>query len=636
MEEVPPVDPESQGPEGDASVAAADIKAEIKPEVVKEEPATATNGAEEPAPVVENGSAEAAPTDATVEVKPEAEEKPAEEAAPAAEGAAEPAAEGQAEAEQSNGDAAPSNGDGEATEVFADDKQSMVNSFIEKKLSKKVAARLADVILSLGLNRDDFDDRAIDLLSTFNLESSLFIIKEIEESQLYGVQNRPQYLMAIMRNFKERYRSLGQHSTGVPLIPGPKIETIKSIIDRTHYHLEITVGQRKYHCPPELVNEPTGTDHEVFIGQIPRDVYEDQLIPIFEEVGQIYDLRIMMDPPNGKSRGYAFLVYVNRDHAFEAAKKFNGYEIVPGKPLKVNISVANTRLFIGNIPKSKTKEEILEELKKHAVSEGVLDVIVYTNPDAADNKKNRGFCFVDFAEHKAASDAKRRIGTGKVRPWNSDLVVDWADQQEEPDEETMSQVKVLYVKNLKEAVTEDKLTEMFKPYGEIERVKKIRDYAFIHYKNREDALKAMEEMKGKVIEGVDVEISLAKPQGESKLRRGKGPTPNAKRANAIIARANARAAAHNTTYNEYYGPPSRGAPRGGAVPGYGARYPPYAPPAPYGGGYNAYDGGYGGAYPMASPYSGYDPYGGYPADPYYGTPYAGPNRGLSSGSESEF
>jgi hypothetical protein len=38
---------------------------------------------------------------------------------------------------------------------------------------------------------------------------------------------------------------------------------------------------------------------------------------------------------------------------------------MPGKPLKVNVSVANTRLFLGNIPKSKSKDEILEELRKH-------------------------------------------------------------------------------------------------------------------------------------------------------------------------------------------------------------------------------------------------------------------------------
>lgn len=67
--------------------------------------------------------------------------------------------------------------------------------------------------------------------------------------------------------------------------------------------------------------------------------------------------------------------------------------------------------------------------------------------------------------------------------------MDWAEQQEEPDEETMSKVKVLYVRNLKEAVTEEQLKEMFAAHGEVERAKKIRDYAFIHFKEREPALK---------------------------------------------------------------------------------------------------------------------------------------------------
>lgn len=51
------------------------------------------------------------------------------------------------------------------------------------------------------------------------------------------------------------------------------------------------------------------------------------------------------------------------------------------------------------------------------------------------------------------------------------------------------QVKVLYVRNLKESVTEDKLKEIFSPYGEIERVKKVKDYAFVHYKEREPCIK---------------------------------------------------------------------------------------------------------------------------------------------------
>ena len=44
--------------------------------------------------------------------------------------------------------------------------------------------------------------------------------------------------------------------------------------------------------------------------------------------------------------------------------QLDNYEIKPGKKLKVNISVANLRLFVGNIPKSRSKQEIQEEFGK--------------------------------------------------------------------------------------------------------------------------------------------------------------------------------------------------------------------------------------------------------------------------------
>lgn len=44
--------------------------------------------------------------------------------------------------------------------------------------------------------------------------------------------------------------------------------------------------------------------------------------------------------------------------------QLDNHEIKPGKSLKVNISVPNLRLFVGNIPKSRGKEEILEEFGK--------------------------------------------------------------------------------------------------------------------------------------------------------------------------------------------------------------------------------------------------------------------------------
>lgn len=44
---------------------------------------------------------------------------------------------------------------------------------------------------------------------------------------------------------------------------------------------------------------------------------------------------------------------------------------------------------------------------------GLVEVIIYSSPD--DKKKNRGFCFLEYDSHKAASLAKRRLGTGRIK-----------------------------------------------------------------------------------------------------------------------------------------------------------------------------------------------------------------------------
>ena len=53
----------------------------------------------------------------------------------------------------------------------------------------------------------------------------------------------------------------------------------------------------------------------------------------------------------------------------------------------------------------------------------------------------------------------------------------------------LSQVKVLYARNLTQDCTEEKLKEAFEAHGKVERVKKIKDYAFIHFEEREHAVK---------------------------------------------------------------------------------------------------------------------------------------------------
>ena len=57
----------------------------------------------------------------------------------------------------------------------------------------------------------------------------------------------------------------------------------------------------------------------------------------------------------------------------------------------------------------------------------------------------------------------------------------------------LCQVKVLYVRNLMLSTSEERIKKYFNDLipNSVERVKKIRDYAFVHFNNRENAVHAM-------------------------------------------------------------------------------------------------------------------------------------------------
>ncbi|XP_077977880.1 heterogeneous nuclear ribonucleoprotein Q-like isoform X2 [Glandiceps talaboti] len=448
------------------------------------------------------------------------------------------------------------------------------------------------------LSHGELDDRALEALKELNEEAALSVLKQFAESDLSHVNNKSAFLCGVMKTYRQRTKL--KQAAAADARPGPDEAKLKEILDRTGYSLDVTTGQRKYGGPPPDWDgqPPSGEAEQVFVGKIPRDMFEDEIVPLFEKCGKLWDLRLMMDPMSGLNRGYAFVTYCTREGAQEAVKQLDHHEIRKGKHLGVCISVANHRLFVGSIPKTKSKEEIMDEFNKHVG--GLIDVIIYHMPE--DRKKNRGFAFLHFDSHKAASLARRRLMSGRIEVWgNSNVTVDWADPQEEPDEETMSKVKVLYVRNLTPTVSEEKLKPMFEAFGPVERIKKLKDYCFVHFEERDHAVKALEEMNGKDVDGAALEISLAKPPSENKKKKERQQTRQMGR----------------PRWEDNYMPPGpRG--RGGMGPMRGGR-----------GGYDrgGYDRdyyGYGGGY---DDYYGYDDYRSSYEDPYYDNYYGGGGGG---------
>ncbi|VDM33271.1 unnamed protein product [Hydatigera taeniaeformis] len=292
-------------------------------------------------------------------------------------------------------------------------------------------------------------------------------------------------------------------------------EALVRLIERTRYPIMQENGQRRYGPPPDWVGPAPARGCEIFIGKIPRDCFEDELVPVFESVGKVYMFRLMMDF-SGCNRGYGFCIYTNREDTRRAVQKLDAYEIRKSKALGVCFSVDNCRLFVGGIPKTKTKEEIFFEMAK--VTEGVRDVIVY--PSVVDKTRNRGFAFVEYENHKAAAMARRKLIPGRIHLWGHQVAVDWAEPEREVDEDVMSKVRILYVRNLMLHTTEETLRDQFNLAAgfknAVERVKKMKDYAFIHFTDRTFAANALAVMNGTFIfcyylDGSRIEVSWAKP-----------------------------------------------------------------------------------------------------------------------------
>jgi RNA recognition motif-containing protein len=85
----------------------------------------------------------------------------------------------------------------------------------------------------------------------------------------------------------------------------------------------------------------------------------------------------------------------------------------------------------------------------------------------------------------------------------------------------------LYVGNLPWSVDEEKLKELFSPYGEVEEATVISDrntgrskgFGFVTFKDDESAKKAIEEMNEKEIEGRALKVNEAKPMDPDAPRK---------------------------------------------------------------------------------------------------------------------
>jgi RNA recognition motif-containing protein len=73
----------------------------------------------------------------------------------------------------------------------------------------------------------------------------------------------------------------------------------------------------------------------IYVGNLSREVTEDDLLEAFEEFGQVDSVKILKERGSGESRGFGFVEMPAEAEAQSAINGLNGKELKGGK-LKVN------------------------------------------------------------------------------------------------------------------------------------------------------------------------------------------------------------------------------------------------------------------------------------------------------------
>ncbi|KAJ9561262.1 hypothetical protein OSB04_006422 [Centaurea solstitialis] len=244
---------------------------------------------------------------------------------------------------------------------------------------------------------------------------------------------------------------------------------------------------------------------EVFVGGLDRDTTEEDLREVFSQVGDITEVRLLMNPMTNKNKGFAFI------RLMESNVEWPQVKIVTPCLLVTYASHGQKKWYVVLLRCAVTFFVLLLEHDNRAVTFQLKDKLVWYGIDKfeeltlVDDVKaegmNRGFAFLDFPSRADALEACRRLQKRDVI-FGTDRTarVAFADTFIEPDDEIMAQVRTVFVDGLPPSWEEDIIKDHLRQFGKIEKVELARnmpaakrdDFGFITFSTHEAAVSCVD------------------------------------------------------------------------------------------------------------------------------------------------
>lgn len=168
---------------------------------------------------------------------------------------------------------------------------------------------------------------------------------------------------------------------------------------------------------------------KLFVGQVPKNMEEDDLRPFFEKYGPLSSIKILRDRETKNHKGCAFVTFENLDDAENAVHEMHDRVALAGAKKEMQIKPVHNddekkfekRLFVGMLSKSLTAVEIEEMFSKFGE---ITDCNILYGPD----KSSRGCGFVKFEKGSSCLNAIKEMHHSQtMEGCNSPMVVKHAD-----------------------------------------------------------------------------------------------------------------------------------------------------------------------------------------------------------------
>uniref|UniRef100_A0A1J3HG04 Polyadenylate-binding protein n=1 Tax=Noccaea caerulescens TaxID=107243 RepID=A0A1J3HG04_NOCCA len=277
----------------------------------------------------------------------------------------------------------------------------------------------------------------------------------------------------------------------------------------------------------------------LFVKNLDKSVDNKTLHEAFSGCGTIVSCKVATDQM-GQSRGYGFVQFEREESAKIAIEKLNG-KVLNDKQIFVGPflrkeeresaadKVKFTNVYVKNLSETTTDDELKTTFGQYG---NISSAVVMRDGDG----NSRCFGFVNFEDAEDAARAVEALN-GKVfddKEWyvgkaqkKSEREQELSRRYEQDTRETGNKFDGLnlYVKNLDDTVTDEKLRELFAEFGTITSCKVMRDPSgtskgsgFVAFSAASEASRVLNEMNGKMVSGKPLYVALAQRKEERRAK----------------------------------------------------------------------------------------------------------------------